>query len=103
MHGISLKCQCILFDMSASKNSPPFVPFCVPEQRLIATQLRPRTRLEQSKHWSRVILQEKQNARRFLAGSSFLQHMLRPCFMSVFKFTRVRVDHRNNRPRMRAW
>ena len=38
-HGISLKCQYILFDMSASQHSPPFVPFCIPEQRLIPTQL----------------------------------------------------------------
>ena len=43
-HGISLKCQYILFDMSASQHSPPFVPFCIPEQRLIATQLCRRTR-----------------------------------------------------------
>ena len=37
-HGISLKCQYILFDMSASQHSPPFVLFCIQEQRLVATQ-----------------------------------------------------------------
>ena len=127
-HGISLKCQYILFDMSASKHSPPFVLFCIPEQRSIATQLRRRTR--QSCQTSSLLLMNSllnlpfcsnyiksnkplnyncnklkihfPNSPRHwrvatkcvqvFAGSSFLQRMFRSCFMSVFKFTRVRVD-----------
>ena len=37
------------------------------------------------------------------AGSSVLQRMLRPCFMSVFKFTRVRVDGRKRYENGYVW